>query len=93
MRSLRAEIRHKQKACHQIPKVAAELRPDNCYAFAKLSRTDAGLYLNASELDPRRSGYRQAAQEMYEMAATVATPDPKRINWLKRYLVRKNILN
>jgi len=30
--------------------VAVELRPDNCYGFAKLSRTYAGLYLKASKL-------------------------------------------
>jgi tetratricopeptide (TPR) repeat protein len=72
---------------------AVELRPDNCYGYAKLSRVYGGLYLKASKIDPRRSGYRQKAEEMYERAAAVATPDPRRIRWLKRYLKRKKILN
>jgi len=72
---------------------AVELRPDNCYGFAKLSRTYAGLYLKASKLDIRRPGYRVQAKEAYERASAVPTPDPRRLRWLRRYLERKNIIN
>ncbi len=72
---------------------AVELRPDNCYAYAKLSRTYAELYLKASKIDPRRSGYRKKAKAMYERASAVPTPDPRRIRWLERYLQSKKILN
>jgi Flp pilus assembly protein TadD len=72
---------------------AVQLRPDNCYAYAKLSRVYTGLYLKASKIDPRRSGYRQKAREMYQRASEVETPDPRRIRWLKRYLERKKILS
>ena len=72
---------------------AAKLRPDNCYGYAKLSRVYAGLYLKGSKIDPRRSGYRQKAGEMFERAAAVATPDPRRIRWLAQYLKRKKIIN
>ena len=72
---------------------AVQLRPDDCYGYAKLSRVYAGLYLKASKLDIRRPGYRARAQEMYERAAAVSTPDPRRIRWLRRYLQKKDILN
>jgi tetratricopeptide (TPR) repeat protein len=71
---------------------AVELRPDNCYGYAKLSRVYAGLYLKVSKLDPRRFGYRQKATEMYERASAVETPDPRRLRWLKRYLRSKEII-
>jgi hypothetical protein len=73
--------------------VAVELRSDNCYGFEKLSRTYAGLYLKASKLDIRRPGYRQQAQEMYEKASAVPTPDPRRLRWVRQYLERKGIIN
>lgn len=71
---------------------AVELRPDNCYGYAKLSRVYTGLYLKVSKLDIRRSGYRQKAEEMYERASAVASPDLRRIHWLERYLRRKKII-
>ncbi len=71
---------------------AIELKPDNCYAFAKLSRTYAGLYLKSSTLDPRRSDYRKKAVEMFAKASATATPEPRRIKWLERYLVKNEIL-
>jgi tetratricopeptide (TPR) repeat protein len=74
-------------------KAAIELRPDNCYGYAKLSRTYAGLFLKASKLDIRRPGYRQQAKEMYERAAAAPTPNPLRLSWLKRYLQKKDIIN
>jgi tetratricopeptide (TPR) repeat protein len=74
-------------------KAAVELRPDNCYGYAKLSRTYAGLAMKVSKSDIRRPGYRQQAKAMYERALAVATPDPRRIGWLKRYLQSKDILN
>jgi tetratricopeptide (TPR) repeat protein len=72
---------------------AIELKPDNCYAFAKLSRTYTGLYLKAATLDPRRSGYKKKAQEMFTKASATATPDLRRIKWLERYLVKNEILD
>ena len=72
---------------------AVQLRPDNCYAYEKLSRVYTGLYLKASKIDPRRSGYRHKAREMYQRASEVETPDPRRIRWLKRYLERKKVLS
>ena len=71
---------------------AIELKPDNCYAFAKLSRTYAGLYLKSAALDPRRSDYRKKAVEMFAKASATATPEPRRIKWLERYLVKNGIL-
>ena len=71
---------------------AIELRADNCYAYAKLSRTYAGLFLDSSELDPRRDGYRRKAVEMFEKASATESADPKRIKWLQRDLFRKKIL-
>jgi len=71
---------------------AIELRADNCYAFAKLSRSYAGLYLASSKLDPRRSGYRQKAVMMFEKASATESADPRRIKWLQRYLFRNKIL-
>jgi hypothetical protein len=70
-----------------------ELNPDNCYAFAKLSRTYAGLYLNSARLDPRRLVYKKKAMAMLTKASATATPDPRRIEWLKRYLVKNEIFN
>ena len=71
---------------------AIELRADNCYAYAKLSRTYAGLYLAASAIDPRRAGYRRKAVEMFEAASASDAADPRRIKWLRRYLFKKKIL-
>ncbi len=81
-----------RKAIHELNK-AVELKPDNCYAFAKLSRTYAGQYLKSYKLDPRRLFYKKRAVEMYAMAASAKTPEPRRIKWLKRYLVRNKILD
>jgi tetratricopeptide (TPR) repeat protein len=72
---------------------AVELRPDNCYAYAKLSRAYAGLYLEAADLDPRRTGYRQKAQQMFEKASTTESSDPLRVKWLMRYLQKNGILD
>jgi tetratricopeptide (TPR) repeat protein len=72
---------------------AIALRADNCYAYAKLSRAYAGLYLAASDLDPRRNGYRRNAVLMFEKASATATADTRRIKWLKRYLFRNKILD
>ncbi len=71
---------------------AIALRADNCYAYCKLSRAYAGLYLDSSDLDPRRTGYRRKAVEMFEKASATDSADPRRINWLRRYLFKKNIL-
>jgi tetratricopeptide (TPR) repeat protein len=73
-------------------KKAVELKSDNCYAFAKLARAYADLFLNSAEIDPRRNRYREEALEMFAMAAAVRTPDAKRIKWLQRYLDKNGIL-
>jgi tetratricopeptide (TPR) repeat protein len=72
---------------------ALRLRADNCYAYAKLSRAYAGLYLQSSKLDPRRPGYRRKAVTMMENASATESADPRRIKWLRRYLFKKKILN
>jgi tetratricopeptide (TPR) repeat protein len=72
---------------------AVELKADNCYAFAKLARAYTSLYLNSSKIDPRRPGYKESAVEMFEKSSAVDTPDLRRINWLERFLLRKEILN
>ncbi|UCD80778.1 MAG: TPM domain-containing protein [Desulfobacterales bacterium] len=71
---------------------AVELKSDNCYALAKLSRAYADLSLNSSKFDLRRSRYRSAALEMLERASAVPTPNARRIKWLQRYLAKKGIL-
>ncbi|MEE4262200.1 MAG: TPM domain-containing protein [Desulfobacteraceae bacterium] len=71
---------------------AIGLRADNCYAYCKLSRAYAGLFLDSSKLDPRRSGYRQKAVMMFEKASATESADPRRIKWLRRYLFKKKIL-
>ena len=80
------------KAAIQELNTAVQLRADNCYAYAKLSRTYAGLYLAASAIDPRRAGYRRKAVEMFEAASASDSADPRRNKWLQRYLFKKGIL-
>jgi len=83
--------KHYKPAIKELNK-AVQLRADNCYAYAKLSRTYAGLFLDASELDPRRTGYRRKAVMMFEKASATESADPRRIKWLQRYLFKKKIL-
>jgi hypothetical protein len=71
---------------------AVELRADNGYAYAKLSRVYSGLFIEASELDPRRTIYRRKAVSMYEKASTTGSAHPRRVKWLQRYLAKINIL-
>jgi len=80
------------KAAIQELNSAVQLRADNCYAYAKLSRTYADLYLAASAIDPRRAGYRRKAVEMFEKASATDATDPRRVKWLQWYLFRKKIL-
>jgi hypothetical protein len=84
-------VKEYKPAIGQLEK-AVELKSDNCYAFTKLARAYADLYLSTGKLDPRRFRYRQAALEMLAEASAVPTPDDKRIKWLKRYLIKKGIL-
>jgi tetratricopeptide (TPR) repeat protein len=83
-------VKKYKPAIDQLEK-AVELKSDNCYAFAKLARAYADLYLTTVKIDPRRSRYRQAALEMLAKASAVPTPDAKRIKWLQRYLVKKGV--
>jgi tetratricopeptide (TPR) repeat protein len=71
---------------------AIELKPDNCYAFAKLSRAYAALYLKSAALDPRRSDYSKRAVENFTKASAAATPEPRRLKWLEQYLAKNEIL-
>ena len=71
---------------------AVALESDNCYAFEKLARAYADLYLATLKIDPPRTGYRKAAREMFAKASAVPTPDAKRIKWLQRYLMKKGVL-
>jgi tetratricopeptide (TPR) repeat protein len=80
------------KAAIQELNSAVQLRADNCYAYAKLSRIYADLYSAASALDPRREGYRRKAVEMFEKASATDSTDPRRVKWLQWYLFRKKIL-
>ena len=74
-------------------KKAVQLRPDNCYAFCKLSRCYGQLYLKANALDPRRIHYKNTAIEMFHKAQIIATPDERRIGWLRQWLKEENILD
>jgi len=84
-------VKKYKPAIDQLEKAVA-LESDNCYAFAKLARAYADLYLNSIEIDPRRSNYRKEAQQMFARASAVPTPDAKRIKWLRRYLAKKGVL-
>ncbi len=85
-------VKQYRKAISELNR-AVELKPDNCYAFAKLSRTYAAQYLNSATSDPRRPDYRKKAVEMFAKASATATPEPGRLKWLERYLVKKGILD
>ncbi len=63
------------------------LRPDNCYAYCKLSRCYGQLYLSALESDLRRSQYKKLALEMMGNAKTVSNVDSRRIDWLESWLL------
>ncbi|MEJ2167945.1 MAG: hypothetical protein P8X90_20670, partial [Desulfobacterales bacterium] len=84
-------VKKYRPAIGQLEK-AVELKPDNCYAIAKLARAYADLYLSTGKFDPRRFRYHQAALEMLAKASAVPTPDDKRIKWLKQYLIKKGVL-
>jgi len=73
---------------------AIELKNDNCYAFCKLSRCYALLYLNESisAINISNSRNKQLSIEMYQKAQLSFTPDARRITWLKSWL-KKNKLN
>ena len=72
---------------------AVKLRPDNCYAYCKLSRSYTQLYLQRSQLDPRRILYKNLAIEMFHKAKNTATPNLRRIGWLEDWLKKKGVLD
>ncbi|UCF94679.1 MAG: TPM domain-containing protein [Desulfobacterales bacterium] len=72
---------------------AIALNPDNCYAYAKLSRTYGELYLQAPDRDLRQAHYREKAVEMFARASSTSTSDARRIQWLQDFLIGKKILN
>ena len=84
------EKRYKQ-AIEELEK-AIELRADNCYAYAKLSRAYAGLFMQTSQVDPRRILYHRNSVSMFEKASSTPSADPRRIKWLRRYLMKNKIL-
>lgn len=71
---------------------AVKLNADNAYAYALMARDYALLYAGASRIDPRRAGYRQKALDMLHNAEAAATPDTRRVAWLKAWLQRRDIL-
>ena len=71
---------------------AVEIRADNCYAYAKLSRAYAGLYLQSSQVDPRRILYHRKTVSMFKKAPSTASANPRRVEWLRRYLKKKKVL-
>jgi len=73
---------------------AIELKNDNCYAFCKLSRCYALLYLDESISGIKISNSRnkQLSIEMYQKAQLSFTPDARRITWLKSWLKKYKLL-
>ena len=73
-------------------KKAKQLNPDSPepYKYLGIVHLDA-FYQFESAINPRRTGYRRKAVEMFEAASDSA--DPRRVKWLKRYLFRKGILD
>jgi len=73
---------------------AIELKEDNCYAYCKLSRCYALIYLNEPISGIKVSGSRnkQLSIEMYQKVQMSFTPDARRITWLKTWLNRNKLL-
>jgi tetratricopeptide (TPR) repeat protein len=73
---------------------AIELTNDNCYAFCKLSRCYALLYLNESisTIKVSNSRNKKLSIEMYQKAQLSFTPDARRITWLKSWLKKCKLL-
>jgi hypothetical protein len=70
----------------------AEIRADNAYAYVLMSRVYALMHRHASDLDPRKAGYKASAIAALHRAEKVPTPDHKRTAWLKSWLKRRDIL-
>lgn len=70
---------------------AVKLRSNNSYAYCKLSRTYAQLYLDASDRDMRKTSYKNDALKMLANAENVSNFDALRIGWLKRWLKENGI--
>ncbi|MBW1802548.1 MAG: TPM domain-containing protein [Deltaproteobacteria bacterium] len=68
---------------------AVDLQPDNCYAYCKLSRAHAMIFLGQGKLDPRRNAHVDACRKMLRKAETTLTTNPRRVRWLKRWLKRE----
>jgi len=75
-------------------KEAIRLKEDNSYAFCKLSRCYALLYLNESisGIKILNSRNKQLSIEMYQKAQLSFTPDARRITWLKSWLKKCKLL-
>lgn len=71
---------------------AVAINTNNAYAYGLMARDYALLHIRASNIDPRRAGYRRQALAMLRKAETAATPDPQRIAWLKSWLRGRKIL-
>ena len=80
-------VKRYQEATHEL-QIAIQLEPESSYAYAKLSRVYAGLYMQSSESDPARAGYRKKALSMLARSQAVESPDLRRVKWLVEYLTR-----
>jgi tetratricopeptide (TPR) repeat protein len=88
---LHYQMRRYPEAVDQLQKALA-LRADNCYALCLLSRAYGQMALAAWRIDPRRPWYRKSSLEMFQKAASVETPNPRRVAWLQDWLKRHKIL-
>jgi hypothetical protein len=88
---LNYQLKRYSEAVDQL-QMALNLRADNCYAYCLLSRAYGQLFLAAWALDPRKSAYKKSSLEMLQQAAATATPNPRRIGWLKGWLRGHKIL-
>jgi tetratricopeptide (TPR) repeat protein len=71
---------------------AVQLRPDNCYAYCKLSRCYGQLYLKIPGIDSlQRTRYRELTIQMLGKALKNPSLDYRRIGWLKDWLQEKRI--
>ena len=65
---------------------AISLDTDNVYAYCLMARNYALLHRDASRLDPRRKGYRDAVFELLAKAQVAPGQDPIRVAWLNSWL-------
>lgn len=74
-----------EEAAKELNK-AAQLRPDNFYAYYYLCRSYGQIYLKLSSSDLRRQEYKKRTLEMLEKAQNSAMVNQIRIKWLKDWV-------